>query len=152
MAGGLIVYDVEIRCDGIPVFLDKVNNLTDGVIQFHVMCGGGFPEVVHDDGIGELVVGKELSVPVIDIAARGGNGDFALAAELKVVQIVFTIDDLQNEQSVNQDTSGSNHSGNHDQGTEIDFPKEITPKEACNMVINAIKKVNHLFECNQEFR
>ena len=109
------------------------------------MSGGGLSEVIHDDGVGQFVIGKKLAVPVIDVAPCGGNGDRPADAELEVVQVILAVDDLQNEQAVNQNASRSDDNGDHDQGAEVEFPKEITPKEACDMVINAKKKVNHLF-------
>ena len=69
MSGILVIDDIEIRGDGITVSLNEINHFFNGTVEFLIMGRGGLPEIVHDDRISQLIVGKKLAVPIINISS-----------------------------------------------------------------------------------
>ncbi len=145
MGGFFIPDDVKIRGDGVAVFFHDIDDLFDGVVEILAVCRGGCAKVIHRNRIRKLIVCKELAVAVIDIASCGCDGDFSSDSQLEIGKVGLTIYNLQQEQTIQKAAGCADGHEGHDQGSEIDFLKKISPEKGLDILNNTNQIIKHLF-------
>ena len=72
------------------------------VIEPGVLEPPGFEHILYLHGIGQLIVGQHIAVPVINIAAGTGDVPGLLYLQDEFLQILLSMDNLQLKAAVNQ--------------------------------------------------
>ena len=69
----LVDLDVEIADHMVAVFFNHGNQSADGIVQLRIFSPSRLVHVLDGDGVRQLIVGKQIPVPVQNIASGGGK-------------------------------------------------------------------------------
>ena len=81
-------------------FLYELYKIIDELIKLFIFGGRSLESILDIDGISKLIISKEISVPVVDIASCRHNIPYLLLLQHEIIQIVLTVYYLKHKTSV----------------------------------------------------
>ncbi len=100
-----VKHDMEIIDDRIAAALDHTDQTVDRVVQPQILPSARFVYILDRHRISQLVVGQQITVPVQNVAPGRGYGALSCDPQLKIVEVFFSVDDLQLEKGIDQITA-----------------------------------------------
>ena len=105
--------DPEVHDDAVAVLFDQLDQLVYVGVQQPVFASPRLVHILDLDGVGKLVIGKELSVSVVDVSPCGSHFLGFLALEDEIVQKFFSPDDLELKKPVDQSAAQQECNNDH---------------------------------------
>lgn len=96
--------DLKIRDHTVTVFLDQLYQPIDNVIDLCVLIPAGLKHILDLHRISQFIFRQYIAIPVQDPSSGTGYIPGLLDLKDKVVQILFSVYDLQVETAVKQNT------------------------------------------------
>ena len=114
--------NVKIQSKGVPVLFYHVNHAAHRVVQILILICIRVG-ITDDNRIGKLIVGQDIPVPIINVAAGCCYRQFPADLELKIIKILLPIHNLQREQAGNQSSADDDKNCAKNPDADIQTPE-----------------------------
>ncbi len=99
----------------IAILLNHRDQTADRIIQSGVFSPSRLIHILNGNRVSQFIICQKISVPVENIASRGGQCPLFSNLELKVIVILLSLNDLELKDHGNQITA---HAKNHEHQNE----------------------------------